>query len=753
MGVLNAGWGGRRFGRVATVIVPSVLTAAAFVVGSHFGVVGDLPLWALLALLFVGGIQSEVSGRFVTAQSHGVKLHVALAAQLLAVTAIIYAIGWGPTLTIGYVFVCARALDEVGSRVWRIAAVWSTVGVVLGEITIALGLVRTYVPTPYVHGIAGLAILGTIFVLSLLGKKTELNENAIAERDHSNDELHSTLSLLTATLDSTADGILVVNEAGEMTLHNRQFSEMWQIPDAVMSSRDDQAGLEFVQDQLVRPDAFLAKIEELYANPNAESNDTLDFNDGRVFERHSRPQCIDGAVVGRVWSFRDVTDRTRLLNELTHQAFHDSLTGLANRALLRDRLEHAVARARRSAATVAVLFCDLDRFKMVNDTLGHDAGDELLLEVARRFEYNLRDGDTAARLGGDEFAIVIDETTRSDTTVLAQRLLDTLRDPFIVNGREVFIRASIGIADNSEEVLDADELLLRADIAMYSAKSRGRDRFAAFEPTMQTELAARSELFGDLRHAIINGQLCVHYQPLIDLDTRHIESFEALLRWQHPTRGLVPPSEFIPIAEETGMILELGRYVLNEACRQASQWRDHTASGELTISVNVSGHQLYDDQFVSDVEDALSTAGLPPNALILELTESTLLTDTATVHERLQQLKDLGVRLAIDDFGTGYSSLSYLHSFPVDYLKIDRSFVNSLNEKQNEQSRVMVRSIIGIAHNLKLGVVAEGIEQSNELDELVDAGCNTGQGYLFARPAPPEHITELLNQQRAEQTT
>jgi diguanylate cyclase (GGDEF)-like protein len=393
-----------------------------------------------------------------------------------------------------------------------------------------------------------------------------------------------------------------------------------------------------------------------------------------------------------------------------------------------------------------VLFCDLDGFKMINDTLGHDAGDLLLVEVAKRFEHNLRDGDTAARLGGDEFAIVLEETATDDSTTLAQRLLDALREAFVVNGREIFVAASIGIADNRADALDADELLCRADIAMYAAKSRGRDRFEVFEPTMQTELTARHELHGDLRHALQNGELTVHYQPLLNLKTQTIESFEALARWNHPTRGLVGPDEFIPIAEATGLIIDIGRYVLREACHQTMQWRALPGHHDLCIGVNVSSHQLHDTQFVADVETALHDTRLPPTSLILELTETTLLSDTSLVQERLDALKHLGIRISLDDFGTGYSSLAYLRTFPIDFLKIDQSFVNELGQGLDDQGLAMVRSIINIGHDLKLGVVAEGIEQPAQLDQLRDAGCNTGQGYLFAHALPPEQIPQLLTQ-------
>ena len=732
-------------GRVATVVVPSMLTGGAFVVLSRLGLAGHLPLWALLGMLIAASVMGEFTGRYVHLDASTRGLHFAIAVQSLSVSAIIYAIGWGPTLAVGYLFIVARALDEAGARAWRITLLWATISIGLGQIAIVVGLVPTYVPAPYVHGLAVLTVLGVGFVISLLGAKTEESRLALAERDRADAEVRSALSLLTATLDSTADGILVVDRAGVITQFNSRFTQMWHLPEDVLASRDDGAAIEFVLDQLVRPEMFVAKVEELYAHPEAESDDTVRFKDGRVFERHSLPQRVDGTVVGRVWSFRDVTDRNRLLDELEHQAFHDSLTGLANRALLRDRLEQAIARSRRSAATVAVLFCDLDGFKMINDTLGHDIGDLLLVEVARRLERGLRDGDTAARIGGDEFALVVDVARPGDAVDLAERLLDSLRKPFVIEGREVVARASIGVADSSADAPDGDELLCRADIAMYVAKSRGRDRLQSFEPAMQTELAARHLLHGDLRHAVLlDGALVLHYQPILDLETQAVDSVEALVRWNHPTRGLVPPNEFIPVAEETGLIVDIGRYVLRESCWQTMQWRALSGADNLCVSVNVSSHQLYDGHFVSDVETSLRESGLPPSSLVLELTESSLLSDTSRVHHRLATLRELGVRVAIDDFGTGYSSLSYLRTFPIDFLKIDRSFVNELGGASNDQGRALVRSIISIGHNLNLLVIAEGIEQASQLEELLAAGCDFGQGYLFGHPKPPDEIPELL---------
>jgi diguanylate cyclase (GGDEF)-like protein/PAS domain S-box-containing protein len=551
---------------------------------------------------------------------------------------------------------------------------------------------------------------------------------------------------LRSILDSAAEGIVTINATGHIETFNRAAENMfgWSAAeiDGANASELLTGGLETEQ-----ASALLAQLVDR-SGPGSESA-TLEGRrrDGTRFPIEVSVSLMRrGAASKYVAIVRDVSERVRLQQALEHQAFHDDLTGLANRALLRDRLDHALARSRRHAATVAVIFADLDGFKMINDTLGHETGDLLLAEVALRLRYSVRDGDTAARLGGDEFAILIDDSSPEDAVATAHRVLDSLREPFEVEGREIFVRASIGIADNHDDALDADELLCRADIAMYAAKARGRDRYEAFEPHMQAELSERHELQSDLRQALRAEELTIHYQPLVDLRSGRIESFEALVRWNHPTRGLVGPNEFIPIAEETGLIVPIGLFVLRRACEQLVRWRATDSDNDaLSIGVNVSSQQLHDPNFVADVGGTLRATGLAAQHLVLELTESTLLSDTTLVLQRLGALKALGVRLAIDDFGTGYSSLAYLRTFPVDFLKIDRTFVNEVS-RQPDQGRVMVRSIIGLGHNLSLTVVAEGIEETEQLDELRDAGCNIGQGFLFARPVPPEAVPGLLAQ-------
>jgi len=509
---------------------------------------------------------------------------------------------------------------------------------------------------------------------------------------------------------------------------------------------------------LIHPDDrahVAAKVFSIQGSPNRTVTTTCRIRhaDGRwlTFETSYTNLLKDPAVRGIVLNAHDITEQGELTRELADQAFHDSLTGLANRLLLRDRLEHALAQARRSGDVISVLFCDLDNFKIINDTLGHEAGDQILTQVAERLRANVRDGDTVARLGGDEFAIICESATSNDGEDTAKRVLDALRQPFAIDKRDTFVSVSIGSADNKADALDADELLRRADIAMYVAKTQGRDRYQAFRPHMQTEVLKRHALHGDLRRALDNGELTVHYQPLVDLETGEIQSFEALLRWRHPDRGAVEPVEFIPIAEETGLIMPIGRFVLSEACRQGARW--HAAgSTDISIGVNVAAQQIIDPDFMGDVTDALEATGFDPHYLTVELTESTLLTNTPLVSARLRELKQLGVRIAIDDFGTGYSSLAYLRDFPVDYLKIDRTFVAELTGERSQEGRTMIDTIIALSHNLNLTVVAEGIEQDSQRDQLRASGCNSGQGFLYAHALSAEEATELLAADHAGHT-
>ena len=423
--------------------------------------------------------------------------------------------------------------------------------------------------------------------------------------------------------------------------------------------------------------------------------------------------------------------------ELTYRAFHDPLTRLANRALFVERVDEALAEDENTPRRLAVLFLDLDNFKTVNDSLGHAAGDRLLVAVAGRIESSLGHADIGARFGGDEFAVLLrDAADDFAVTAAAGRILDALLSPFSIGGHEVFISASIGIAvpDNGETV---DELLRNADVAMYMAKDGGKGRYAVFAPEMHEAAVERMEMEADLQRAIQRREFVVHYQPVVELATSKVTGMEALVRWEHPTKGLRPPADFIGLAEETGLILPIGRWVLVEACRQAVQWSDaHPSRVPLMMSVNLSARQLQADTVIDDVAAALDETGLSPERLTLELTETVLMQNGSDVIDRLNRLKELGVLLAIDDFGTGYSSLSYLHKFPIDVLKIDRSFTGNLRRGTGEG--VLTHAIIRLARTLHLRTVAEGIERPDQVGKLQAMGCHSGQGFYFAHPLPPD---------------
>ena len=430
------------------------------------------------------------------------------------------------------------------------------------------------------------------------------------------------------------------------------------------------------------------------------------------------------------------------LNE--HQALHDTLTNLANRALFKDRVEHALARVDRQGRPIAVLFLDLDQFKAINDGAGHTAGDQLLRAVAERLVGCVRAVDTVARLGGDEFAILLEDVRDSrDAARAAQRVLDAFTAPFVLRDGQVTVGVSIGICLGTSGQQSAETLVRNADVAMYAAKDGGRGRYAIFEAGMHAAVMQRLTLEADLRQAVECEEFQLLYQPIVALDEGRIVGAEALVRWAHPERGLVSPAEFIPAAEETGLIVPMGRWVLREACRQARAWHDqHPAHVPVRVSVNLSPKQLQHPDIVADVTRALADSQLDPHCLLLEVTESVLMEDTEANIATLHQLKALGVSLAIDDFGTGYSSLSYLRRFPIDIVKIDKSFIDGIAE--GSESSALARAIIMLGQTLRLDTVAEGIEHAAQFGELRELGCALGQGYHFARPLPADSVGELL---------
>jgi diguanylate cyclase (GGDEF)-like protein/PAS domain S-box-containing protein len=455
-------------------------------------------------------------------------------------------------------------------------------------------------------------------------------------------------------------------------------------------------------------------------------------------------QFHNPAINGFVLNIRDVTERNLLEDQLRHQALHDPLTQLANRTRFADRLEHALLRAERSGLSTAVIFMDLDNFKAVNDGLGHTAGDALLTRVAERMQACLRPGDTVARLGGDEFAVLIEDVrSQRDSTDVAQRIFDALEKPFSIEGKQLVVRASAGIAIALAGARGSETLMRDADVAMYVAKAQGKGCYQVFETRMQESMMERLELIADLQHALEREEFVLQYQPMMLLRTGRLYGVEALVRWRHPERGLIPPGDFIPLAEECGAILPLGRWVIDQACAQAARWHaGFPASGDWTISVNVSVKQLQSPTFAGEVRAALESSGVEPARLMLEITESVMMHDADVMLARLRELKDIGVGLAIDDFGTGYSSLSYLRQFPFDLLKIDKSFIDDVGMTENRKE--LTQAIIELGKTLDLELVAEGIEHSDQLDRLRGMDCDLGQGFFFARPLDSEGVEDLL---------
>ena len=450
----------------------------------------------------------------------------------------------------------------------------------------------------------------------------------------------------------------------------------------------------------------------------------------------------DPAIAGLALNFRDVSERKALEEQLRQLAFHDPLTLLANRSLFRNRVQHALTLAQRARQRVAVMFLDLDNFKNVNDSLGHDAGDRLLQAAAQRLVKSTRPSDTVARLGGDEFAILLEGIAESaDVERIAATITRSFDEPLQLDGSDTYVAASIGIAFSEAED-DTEQLLRNADIAMYSAKAAGKARFVVFQPLMQEQLRERLRLEEDINRALERGEFFLEYQPVVDLARRELLGVEALVRWNHPDHGLVMPGAFIAAAEESGQIVELGRWVLTEACRAVKAWRDGIAAGDgLRVAINISGRHLQHADLVTDVRNALEASGLEPGNLVIELTESTIMHNTDVNLARFRELKALGVRLAIDDFGMGYSSLSYLHRFPIDILKIDRSFVGRLTEQGDGPE--LARAVVMLGETLGLETVAEGVEHEEQVAKLLELGCVAAQGFLFARSSPLKAVSAM----------
>jgi diguanylate cyclase (GGDEF)-like protein/PAS domain S-box-containing protein len=569
----------------------------------------------------------------------------------------------------------------------------------------------------------------------------------VVERSRAEQALRSSEHQVRTVIDTANDAFVSIDESGRITEWNLQAERTfgWM--------REDALG-RLLTETIIPPahraahSAGITRFLESGEGPVLGRRVELEAvrQDGHLFPIELTPWAVPDGDGG--WLFHafihDITERKLFQRQLEHQSLHDPLTGLPNRALLLDRLRHALLRARREETRTALLFVDLDRFKAVNDSLGHEAGDRLLLGVADRIPGVLRPGDTLARLGGDEFVILCEGLVDGDNAaIVAERVIDALSTPFRIAGSEVYVSASIGVAVAAGDAMEADELLGDADLAMYRAKERGKGVHEVFDESMRSALIDRLATEKALRRGIADGELVAHYQPVVDLNTGSVVGLEALVRWRHPERGILPPIEFVGLAEETGLIGRIGEWMLRQACWQARRWRDlHRQEPPLWVAVNLSVKELEQPHLVDDLVQLLAVNALAPEAIAIELTESVVMDDARAVLRRLWELKQLGVRLVIDDFGTGYSSLDRLRRMPFETLKVDRSFIADMDVAPGGTS--LVAAIIAMAHSLGLGVVAEGVETLEQLAQLRRLGCDQFQGYLVGWPAPATEAEELL---------
>ncbi len=685
-------------------------------------------------------------------------------------------------------------------------------------------------------------------------------------------ELEKSLSLLRATLESTADGIMMVNGKGRVVDWNQKFVEMWRIPSHLMEAGPEKLSFDYILGQLKNPEQIISDVQFLYKNPEWQGElDELHFKDGRIFERFTQPQRIGTEIVGRVYSFRDVTQKrladdelrireraveasthgiaiidinqtdqpiiyvnnaferiTRyrqdqaigktlgqlhhdkgdqanlkritlaireereesvelqllratgekfwcdlsvapvkdsfnrvrhyicILNDITQrremeqqllrQATHDSLTELPNRVVLVDRVEQAILQAKKKNGMMAFLFLDLDRFKMINDTLGHTVGDKLLQAVSSRLLVSTSDFDTVARFGGDEFVILLPEiTSPQQAEDLAQEILSVLEKPFKVDNHTLKVTGSLGISYYPRDGADYETLMKNADLSMYHAKDSGRNTYRLFESEMNQRVVNHVQLDNALRYALKKKEFYLVYQPLINLKTNTVVGLEALIRWESKMLGHVSPMDFIPMAEENGLIIPIGEWLLQEACTQLMRWHNNGFK-DLLVAVNISGRQLHQSDLPETIRKILKKTGLPPKCLELELTESLLVDNVEHAVEMMYRFKDMGIKLAIDDFGTGYSSLSYLKQFPVDKLKIDQSFVKEMVSDANDAA--IVKAIINLGHSLNLEVLAEGVENEYQKNFIIGHDCDYAQGYYLKPPNRPDEIQKFMEAYR-----
>ncbi len=849
----GAGFAARFWPRLVDPVnlaVPPVIGIFCLIRSWHL--IADIPYWVIAVLVISAFLVNCISVTLWGPGATGWRLDARVAVEMAVIAVVIYGIGWGAILAIGFVFGAVEVMRTAGSAAGRPAIVSTLLCIALGQGAIAIGAAPTLIPKHLVNSLSALDALGAVFTILVLqwfaaareasegrfealvheasdiivvsdtegrltyvspaferilgssagqfrfrsaaemmhpddlanmrgrdpeirgadslGMKTEIrlrhsdgswrwfeakvsnhlenpkvrgivgNLHDITERKRAEEELRDAHERFRSAFENAPIGMVMADLDGNITRANpafgrilgRDVGEVYGKNIDSFTHPDDQEMSKTESDRLVSSDSDGYRLEKRYVH--ADGRDVwVSINVSCVRDEEQRPLYFIGQI-------EDVTEGRALRERLAFAAIHDSLTALPNRELFMDRLEVALRRLTRSHHQVAVIFLDLDRFKLVNDSLGHDVGDRVLRAVADRLSSVMRSTDTLARFGGDEFTVLCDEVDdEADALEVAQRLVSAMEQPLALESGEVFASISVGIALSGEGTQSGAVLLRNADVAMYRAKGRGPSHIEVYKEDDEQNVLSRLRTSSELHRALERDELVLHYQPVVDLHTETMVGMEALVRWQHPTRGLLAPQEFIGLAEDSGLIVAVGDWVLDEACRQVSVWsrlRDdaHQDEVRLNISVNVSALQLADPGFVNQVSRALDTSGINPDRLWLEITESTLMRDADDAVLVLHTLRELGIHFEIDDFGTGYSSLSYLKRFPVETLKIDRSFVEDLD--QRAENAAIVRAIIGLGESLGLSVIGEGVEKPGQADKLKALGCFLAQGYLYGVPLP-----------------
>lgn len=573
-------------------------------------------------------------------------------------------------------------------------------------------------------------------------KHTEFLNQLVDERTES---LQQSFSLLRATIESSSDGILVVDLQGKIVDYNMQFVKLWDIPESIMKKASESKLMKNMSTQLLNSDQHALHVKKFSIHSDDSSIQTYYFKNGNVVECCSKPHRVGSQTVGRVWSFRDITEQAKLKEKLEYQATHDALTKLPNRLLLIDRIEHIISSHARYKQKFAVLFFDLDRFKMINDNLSHDAGDQLLCAVAERLRSLVRQEDTLSRLGGDEFVMIFPSISSEDQIVsVAQKILKSFLKPFHVASKNINVYVSIGISVYPTDGKTVNTLLSNADMAMYHAKFLGGNQFAFYTDKLnkQTNLQFQQEL--DLQKAITNHEFFLLYQPQFEINTQQIRSMEALIRWNHPKKGIILPLDFIPTAESSGLIVPIGEWVLRETCRQIREWRT-MGLPEIPVACNVASKQLRQHNFIATVQSILQEYSIEPQCLKMEITENVII--DREIQKTIKKLKSIGVHIILDDFGTGNSSLNLLKQVAVDSLKIDQSFIQNISKSPGDEA--IIDAIIAIAQSMNFNIIAEGVETQNQFQFLKKRRCHDIQGFLMSEPLSSEEAGRLLRDKNA----